>query len=348
MDTQVRDNPGAESPLADLRTGPLSGIEPLLRSMGYDPAPVFSAAGIDPDDFRDVDHRIPYASAPHLLGQCAKITGADQFGLLLGQFFLLPQLGIPGLLATTASNVGAALHDIVHHFDLHDRGGVVTLNTFPRNTFLGYAITILDAEAIDQVYDLTITICCATLRSLCGPQWNPTRVELMRSQPKEPQLYKDYFRAPVVYNSTRNAVVFSNKWLDYPLATADEHYHKDFVTSARSLHHAMPNSVSLETRSALHSRMSQTDCNAAAIAALLGMGERTLHRRLQCEGTNFRKLLDETRRVSSWYYLRSTALPINSIATALGYGSTDAFDHAFKRWYGNSPKQWRDSARSSR
>jgi AraC-like DNA-binding protein len=137
--------------------------------------------------------------------------------------------------------------------------------------------------------------------------------------------------------------VFSNKWLAFPLTTADDNYHNDFAISARALQQAMPNSVSQEARTALHSRLGHATCTAAAIAELLGMRERTLHRRLQREGTSFRKLLDKTRKVSSGHYLQNTTLPINSIANALGYTGTDAFDHAFKRWYGTSPKQWRDS-----
>ena len=332
---------GADSPDGSIRVAPLSNIEPLLRSMGYDPEPIFRAAGLDPADFLDLDHRIPYAKAARLLGQCAKTTGYDQFGLLAGQFFLIAQLGIPGMLAHTAPTVNTALHDIVHYMGLHDRGGIATLNISSRYTAFGYAIAIDDAEAVDQIYDLCISMICGIMRSFCGADWNPTRVELTRRLPKDSQPYKDYFRAPVMFDSKRSAVVFSNKWLDYHLVTADENYHKQVAADAQTLRQSMPNSVSLEVRIALHSRLTQTTCSAATIAELLGLHERTLHRRLQNEGTSFRALLEETRKIFACNYLRSTSLSISSIANALGYGSTDACDHAFKRWYGKSPGQSR-------
>jgi AraC-like DNA-binding protein len=252
-------------------------------------------------------------------------------------------MGVPGLLANTASNVNAALLDIVEHFNLHDQGGVVTLNTSSRYTAFGYAVVSADTKAVDQIYDLCTAIICGMMRSFCGSDWNPTRVELTRRPPKNTQPYKDYFRAPVIFDSSRSSVVFANKWLDFPLVTADANYHEQFAADALALHQSIPNSVSLKVRITLHSRLTHAAFSATTVADLLGLHERTLHRRLQNEGTSFRELLEETRRISSCNYLKGTTLPISSIAIALGYGSTGAFDHAFKRWYGKSPKQWRSS-----
>ncbi len=333
----------AAGPLnSPIRVAPLSNVEPLLRSLGHDPEPVFAAVGLDSTSFLDSEHRIPYAKGAQLLEHCARTTGEERFGLLLGQFFLLTHLGFPGLLASKAATTRVALHDLVHHFAQHDRGGVVTLYTSSRYTTLGYAINVPEAAAADQIYDLCIFICCALMRMFCGPDWQPGRVELSRNPPADSQPYKAFFRAPVLFNSVRNAVVFSNKWLDYPLATADAGHHEELAVRARALHKALPDSISLEVRTALYSRLANAACNAATIANLLGLQERTLHRRLQCEGTSFRALLNETRRISSCNYLKGTSLPIHRIASALGYRSTGAFDHAFKRWFGASPKQWRD------
>jgi AraC-like DNA-binding protein len=253
------------------------------------------------------------------------------------------QLGIPGQLAGTASNVGVALRDIVDYLYLHDQGGVATMHTSSRLTAVGYAITLADVEAVDQVYDLCISILCGVMRAFCGSGWNPVRVELSRSNPKNPQPYKDYFCAPVLFDSPRSAIVFANKWLSHPLVTADGPAHQHFTADAQILHVSLPNNVSLQVRIVLYSRLTHAICDATAIADLLGLHERTMHRRLQREGTSFRQLLDEARKITSRNYLKGTNLQINSIASALGYGSTGAFDHAFRRWYGQTPKQWRES-----
>jgi AraC-like DNA-binding protein len=49
--------------------------------------------------------------------------------------------------------------------------------------------------------------------------------------------------------------------------------------------------------------------------------------------------LDSLRIDLARRYLREKDLPTSEIAWLLGYRETSAFNHAFKRWTGNAPKQ---------
>jgi len=42
--------------------------------------------------------------------------------------------------------------------------------------------------------------------------------------------------------------------------------------------------------------------------------------------------------------LRDTPMSVGAIATSLHYGDSSAFAHAFRRWSGESPTRWRESA----
>jgi AraC-like DNA-binding protein len=53
----------------------------------------------------------------------------------------------------------------------------------------------------------------------------------------------------------------------------------------------------------------------------------------------FSRVLDELRFDLAKRYLREQDLPISEVAWLLGYRETSAFNHAFKRWTGKSPKQ---------
>lgn len=77
------------------------------------------------------------------------------------------------------------------------------------------------------------------------------------------------------------------------------------------------------------------------VAEKLDMSARTLRRRLNGEGTNYRDLLDEIRFGLAREYLGGTRLPMAEIAHLLGYGESGNFSHAFRRWSGCSPMQWR-------
>jgi AraC-like DNA-binding protein len=77
----------------------------------------------------------------------------------------------------------------------------------------------------------------------------------------------------------------------------------------------------------------------AEISQRLGISPRTLERRLATEGLTFSRVLDELRLDLAKRYLRERGLPISEIAWLLGYREASAFNHAFKRWTGTTPKQ---------
>lgn len=321
----------------------MTNIEPLMRSLDCDPRAIIEAAGLNAADLLDINHRIPYSTAARLIEHCAKTSQCNHFSLLLGQRYLLEQLGIAGQLAYSAADVTSALQSIISNFQLHDQGSVLTLDRSSPNTSFSYTIIVPELGPVDHVYDLALSCICGTMRSLCGMNWNPVRVEFSRTQPKYVQPYKDYFRAPLLFNAPKNTVKFLSKYLDHSLDTKDIDYHRQLAKDAQTLRNAMPQSLGWEVRAALHRRMGIGGNTASIVAETLGLHERTLHRRLQLEGTSFRKLLEQVRQTVSYYYLTGTALGIKEIASILGYGSTDAFDHAFQRWFGCSPMQWRKS-----
>lgn len=83
-----------------------------------------------------------------------------------------------------------------------------------------------------------------------------------------------------------------------------------------------------------------------AIAEKLGMYPRALRRRLESEGTSYRDLLAEMRMRLAIEYLRKTQMTNEEIATRLGYSDAANFRHAFMRWTGKSPSDFRGSTGS--
>jgi len=78
-----------------------------------------------------------------------------------------------------------------------------------------------------------------------------------------------------------------------------------------------------------------------AIAHKLTISVRQLQRELKTEGTSFQKLLDKTRQELAVRHLKNPMTPINDIAFLLGFSDPSAFNRAFKRWTGNTPRSYR-------
>ena len=83
------------------------------------------------------------------------------------------------------------------------------------------------------------------------------------------------------------------------------------------------------------------------IARRLHMSPRNLRYQLRRRNTNFRTILDETRKKLAMEYLQGTTIGIDAIAGILGFQETTSFRKAFKKWAGVSATFARKSARIS-
>ncbi len=79
------------------------------------------------------------------------------------------------------------------------------------------------------------------------------------------------------------------------------------------------------------------------LADLYGMSQQTLRRRLQEEGTSFRRVIESLRRDLAVQNLLRTKKSIAEISEGLGYSETRAFTRAFHQWTGMSPRSYRNS-----
>jgi AraC-like DNA-binding protein len=85
----------------------------------------------------------------------------------------------------------------------------------------------------------------------------------------------------------------------------------------------------------------------AAVAALVGMAPRSLHRHLATEGTTFRRLVGEVRSALADEML-AHRMTVDEVAERLGYAEAASFIHAFRRWKGTSPHRARRAQPSGR
>ena len=82
-----------------------------------------------------------------------------------------------------------------------------------------------------------------------------------------------------------------------------------------------------------------------AVAEKLSMYPRALRRKLEAEGASYRELLAEVRMRLAIEYLCKTRMTNEEIANRLGYSDAANFRHAFIRWTGKSPTDFRNATR---
>jgi AraC-like DNA-binding protein len=79
----------------------------------------------------------------------------------------------------------------------------------------------------------------------------------------------------------------------------------------------------------------------ARVAAVVGLSERALRRRLTAHGTSFRALTDEVVAPLAKRYLRESSLSVADVAERVGYSEPASFVRAFRRWTGTTPDVFR-------
>ncbi|HET7735348.1 MAG TPA: helix-turn-helix domain-containing protein [Nocardioidaceae bacterium] len=193
---------------------------------------------------------------------------------------------------------------------------------------------------------LVVTYCgSALLRLIQMLVGDVSTVRLHTSWPAPASMaqHQDALEAHLVFNApmtflhvpteTLNEVCRFSDPIAYRLAIAD---------LQRSLEHRIgPKSYSSKVRTSLDEgpglKGSQT------VADELSMSPSTLKRRLHEEGTTFRELLESSLLERASLRLLDRSMSASEIAAELGYSDLTNFSHAFKRWTGQSPSQFRQA-----
>jgi len=320
------------------RVGGLIELPNLLREFGADPAEALTRVGLAAGTLDHADNRIAFAAADALVGECAATTGCPHFGLLAGQRWHLAHFGALGQLMRNSRTVGEALRALAVHQRLNSEAAAVFLLEHEDTISLGFTIYRGDARHPDQIYDLAMAITCNLLRELCGPRWVASEVVLSRTEPLDQTAYRRHFRAPLRFDRDHSAVRFRAHWRERAIPGADPARHRALTAAfeARDAGRLVP-----RVHRALRLQLLYGNSSGDDLAQALSLQRRTLTRRLSAQGTTFQKVLDQVRFEAARHLLEYTRAPIGEIAAALCYAEASAFVHAFRRWTGTTPGQWR-------
>jgi AraC-like DNA-binding protein len=329
------------APAARTRLTALRGLPPVLESFGVACEPILKTARLTRADLEDPERSAPFADLDRLVGLCVRETKCAHFGLLMGQYINIQTFGVAGRVARNAPSVGAALNDLAGYFVLHDNGGSINVSIHEGSVTFSYGIHVTGLRNSSQVYDLAVAAMVNVLRQLCGQTWRPDAVLLPRRRPENIRPYRDYFLAPLRFDSILAAIVFPEHCLTQPIADADPLLRTLLADNASTAIARRDPIMHGDVRRAIRLLLLPRQCSRAEVARRLGLHERALGRRLQATGTTFQRLLDDTREEIARQLLCDTNIPVARVAAALGYGDATVFTRAFTRWTGHTPSEFR-------
>ncbi|MEO1553095.1 MAG: AraC family transcriptional regulator ligand-binding domain-containing protein, partial [Pseudomonadota bacterium] len=160
------------------------------------------------------------------------------------------------------------------------------------------------------------------------------------------QLFTDHFGCPVHFGAARDALLISAPALAAPNRLGDETIAQFFDLHLEKELANLSDDDGLEqrVRIAVSQKLSEGVPTLSETANALGVGARTLQRRLSDKEQTYQGLVDLARRELAQQLLVETDYSLAEVAFLTGFSEQSGFTRAFKRWSGQTPRSYRLAA----
>lgn len=326
------------------------GLNPMiaaLRERGIRVEPLLRESGINRKLLNNPESQLAPDKELTFWTLAVEALGGGPIGLELGQRYHCSSYGVLGLAILTSLNLKQAIETVFENVMMTWTFFTLTAATergearfsFVRERDLGTIFRCMSDRGLSAAY----TMFCEAL----GERFPLNSVHLMYEHSEDRQRYEDWFCCPVKFGQAHNTLYFDEDWLYRRLPQAEESSHRIFSAQCRKVSRSLAAQVRFSEiiRYNLLEELSRFSY-LENMADKLELTPRTIQRKLAKEQTSFKKLVEEVRRNLSLEYLTETRLPVGDIADRLGYRDSAGFSHAFTRWVGKSPTDFRSQVHS--
>ena len=287
----------------------------------------------------------------------------QHIGVALGQITQPQHLGVLAYSVTSCPHLLEAMQRIARYQEMLHEGDLARLLMTPEKVVIQWERKFAPSRQLsDEV--MLIGLWQFIRQILAEPQLSALEVNLIWSESSAKDALQQCFGAPVRFDAEFNSLSFPIEYLKRPIEYHLSNNNRVGEDTAAVL--ANPSSLTFDHALAgahiryvpmEHLIQSSDDflrhfsneviraiqngqLEAGRIAAQLALSERTLHRRLVAQGTNFRKLTLMIRTGLAQQYLLEKRLSIFEVALLVGYSDQVAFTRAFKKYTGATPREF--------
>jgi AraC-like DNA-binding protein len=330
----------------------VAAIVEALAAEGVSAVAALEGVGVSLDTLNSPMTRVALDQIIECYHNAARLTRDPHFALRLGLKVHVADYGMYGFAllsgtdfrksmkaAVTYHRLVAPLAEIVFHEDGERASWLMTPIPHPR----------IDAQMYRFLVELQIGTHWSLMRDVMGPSFAPQEIAVTFKPPHDVESYRAAFGCPVHFNGPHNKLVFDTAYLDSQPEHGNEITNSAVVKLCESLlaELARRTGTAGKVREILLVNLIRPT-SFEKVALRLHMTTRTLRRKLDEEGTSFRKLVDELKMEVAVKYLRDTELTVDDIAHSLGFSEAAIFRRAFRRWTNRSPREFRDHEHSVR
>jgi len=339
-----------EAPLGAGMRHLVYGLNPLigaLRENGIRIESLLQESGISRKLLNNPESQLAPEKELTFWTLAVEALGGGSIGLDVGQRYHCSSYGVLGLAILTSLNLKQAVETIFENvmmtwtfFGLSATAGRGEAKlAFVRERDLGPIFRFMSDRGLTAAYTM--------FSEALGERFPLRYVHLMYEQPEDKIRYEELFQCPVHFGQQLNLISFEEDWMYRRLPQAEESTHRIFSAQCRKISRSLAAQVRFSEiiRYNLLEDLSRYSY-LENMAGKLELSPRTIQRKLAREQVSFKKLVEDVRRNLSLEYLTETRLPVGEIANRLGYRDSAGFSHAFTRWVGKSPSDFRSQVHS--
>lgn len=327
----------------------ITAVVETLSECGVAPATTLQGSGVAESDLRSPTALISYEQLTAVFRNAAHLSTHPAAAFRAGARMGVSAYGIYGYgLMSSLDYAELVDFSLKYHRVMgpvagpvaHVRDGQIATHTYQ---------VLVSSDPEDPLYRFALEFTFAANwrlgRDLHGPLFRFAGLGVRYAQP-EPErvaLYRTLTDGPLRFGERINTMQVGPPWIDLPARLPDAITHAIAIEICQKMLDELPQTGGMSTavRRVLLERMPQRFSTLESMAQELGMHPRTLRRRLGAEGASYRDLLGSVRKALALEYLRDTRMSTEDIALRLGYSDAANFRHAFFRWTGRSPQDYR-------
>lgn len=313
----------------------LHAILARAAQCGADADALLRVVDLDRDAIADRDARVPTPALLQLLATAVARTDNPALGAEVAAAVDGATFGLLGYVVASCGTLREALGRFVRYSRLLCDELRVDVVHRPGEVAVVYGLDA--APHVPAFFELAQCHLVFTARRGTKGAFRPQRVVFRH--PAGPRAIAEMIGVEVGYGAAEDAVICDPAMLDLPLRGANPALLGFLESHAAIVLDRLPREDDLlgRTRHAVRGLLPDGEPSLDAVAARLGLGGRTLQRRLRDRGVTYRALVDDVRREHAQVLLACPDVSIAEVAFSLGFSDASAFHHAYRRWTGRSP-----------
>jgi AraC-like DNA-binding protein len=315
-----------------------------LREHGKDVAAVLAEVGAKPEQVSDDTIRLEVPKQIRILEIASEELQDGLLGFHLARNFDLREIGLIYYVIASSERLADALLNGKRYCTIMNEGVRLDVKLDERSATIALDYVDVDRRSDRHQMEFWLVALVRICRQATDTRLAPRSLRIRHQRDETPPEMRSFFGCDVEFGAASDEIVFQASAASLPIVGSDNYlnnlllrYAEEALADRPQVHTSLRSAV----ERVLPKLLPHAKASASSVAQKLAISTRTLSRKLRDEDVAFAEILEETRASLARRYLAERDLPVSEIAWLLGYGEVSSFTHAFKRWTGMTPRQFR-------